>query len=59
VPEPEDVPGIVAEFVGQGIRPHPDREALARQLEAGPEAVAVAKVLRSRQKAMAKAVGSQ
>jgi len=59
VPEPEDVPGIVAEFVGQGISPHPDREALARQLEAGPEAVAVAKVLRSRQKAMAKAVGSQ
>ena len=59
VPEPADVPGIVAEFVGQGISPHPDREALAEQLEAGPEAVAVAKVLRSRQKAMAKAVGSQ
>jgi len=59
VPEPADVPGIVAEFVGQGISPHPDREALAQQLEAGPEAVAVAKVLRSRQKAMAKTVGSQ
>jgi hypothetical protein len=59
VPEPEDVPGIVAEFVGQGISPHPDREALSRQLEAGPDAVAVAKVLRSRQKAMAKAVGNQ
>jgi Domain of unknown function (DUF4192) len=59
VPEPEDVPGIVAEFVGQGISPHPDREAMARQLEAGPEAVAVTKVLRSLQKAWAKAVGSQ
>ena len=59
VPEPSDVPGIVAEFIGQGISPHPDREALARQVEAGPEAVAVAKVFRSRQKAMAKAVGSQ
>jgi Domain of unknown function (DUF4192) len=58
VPEPSDVPGIVAEFIGQGISPHPDREALAQQLEAGPEAVAVAKVLRSRQKAIAKAVGS-
>src|SRR5674476_1580794 len=59
VPEPADVPGIVAEFVGQGISPHPDREALARQLEPGSEAVAVAKVLRSRQKAIAKAVGNQ
>jgi len=59
VPEPADVPGIVAEFVGQGISPHPDREALAEQLEAGPEAVAVAKVLRSRQKALVKTVGSQ
>jgi hypothetical protein len=59
VPEPAEVPGIVAEFIGQGISPHRDREALARQLEVGPDAVAVAKVLRSRQKAMAKAVGSQ
>ena len=59
VPKPEDVPGIVAEFIGQGISPHRDRLALARQLEAGPEAVAVAKVLLSRQKVMAKAVGSQ
>jgi len=59
VPEPADVPGIVAEFIGQGISPHPDREALAQQLEPGPDAVAVAKVLRSRQKAMAKVVGNQ
>ncbi len=59
LPEPADVPGIVAEFVGQGISPHPDREALAEQLEVGPEAVAVAKVLRSRQKTIAKAVDSQ
>jgi hypothetical protein len=59
VPEPADVPGIVAEFIGQGISPHRNREALARQVEAGPESVAVVKVLRSRQKAMAKAVGGQ
>ena len=59
VPKPEDVPGIVAEFVGRGVSPHPDREALVRQLEAGPQAVAVAKVLRSRQKALAKDVDSQ
>jgi Domain of unknown function (DUF4192) len=57
VPEPSDVPGIVAEFIGQGISPHPDREALARQLEAGPDAATVAKVLRSRQKAKAKGTG--
>jgi Domain of unknown function (DUF4192) len=59
VPEPADVPGIVAEFVGQGISPHPDREALAQQLEPGPQAESVGKVLRSRQKAMAKTVGSR
>ena len=59
VPKPEDVPGIVAEFVGQGISPHRDRLALAEQLEAGPQAAFVAKVLRSRQKPMAKAVGRQ
>ena len=59
VPEPEDVAGIVVEFVGQGISPHPDRKALAQQLEAGRDAESVAKVLRSRQKAMAKAVGNQ
>ena len=59
VPEPSDVPGIVAEFIGQGVCPHPDREALARQLEAGPQAVAVARVLRCRQKAQAKAADSQ
>ena len=57
VPEPADVPGIVAEFIGQGISPHPDREALAKGLEAGPQAASVAKVLRSMQKAAAKTVG--
>ena len=46
-------------IIGQGISPHPDREALAQQLEPGPDAVAVAKVLRSRQKDIAKTVGSQ
>jgi Domain of unknown function (DUF4192) len=59
VSEPENVPGIVAEFVGQGISPHPNRESLARQLEAGPKAVAVAKMLRSRQQARAKALDGQ
>jgi hypothetical protein len=59
VPELSDVPGIVAEFIGQGISPHPDREALARQLDAGPESVAVVKVLRSMQKARAKAGDGQ
>jgi hypothetical protein len=58
VPEPADVPGVVAEFIGQGISPHRDRETLVKQLEAGREAVAVTKVLRSLQKARAKAVGS-
>ena len=58
VPEPADVPGSVAEFIGQGISPHRDREALVQQIEAGPQAVAVTKVLRSLQKARAKAVGS-
>jgi Domain of unknown function (DUF4192) len=56
VPEPLDVSGVVAEFIGQGISPHRDREALARQLEAGPDAAVVANVLRSRRKAKAKAV---
>jgi hypothetical protein len=50
VPEPEDVPGVVAEFIGQGVAPQPDRAALARQLEAGPQAAAVADVLRSVEK---------
>lgn len=59
VPKSEDVPGIVAEFIGQGISPHRDRESLAAQLEAGPQAAFVAKVLRSMQKAEAKAVDSQ
>ncbi len=59
MPEPADAPRIVAEFVGQGISPYPDRAALAQQLEPGPEAVLVAKVLRSQQKAMAKGAGSQ
>jgi len=55
VPEATDVSRVVAEFIGQGIAPHPDRQALAQQLEPGPQAVAVAEVLRSRQKARAKA----
>jgi hypothetical protein len=59
VPEPEDVPGVVAEFVGQGVSPHTDREALVKQLEAGPQALPVARVLRSLQKARAKAVDGQ
>ena len=55
VPEPEDVPGAISEFVGQRVSPHPDRESLARQVEPGPQAAAVAKVMRSRQSARSRA----
>jgi hypothetical protein len=55
VPEPADVPGVVSEFVGQGVAPHPDRESLARQVEPGPQAAAVSRVLRSRQRARSRA----
>ena len=51
VPEPADVSGVVAEFVGQGVSPHPDRESLARQVEPGPQAAAVASLIRSKQEA--------
>jgi len=51
VPEPADVPGVISEFVGQGVSPHPDRESLARQVEAGPQAAAFASFMRSRQEA--------
>jgi hypothetical protein len=47
VPEPADVPGVIAEFVGRGVAPHCDRESLARQVEAGHQAAAVATVIRS------------
>jgi hypothetical protein len=55
VPEPADVPGVISEFVGQGVSPHPDRESLARQVEPGPQAAEVAKVIRSRQRARSRA----
>ena len=51
MPEPADVPGVISEFVGQGVSPHPDRESLARQVEPGPQAAAVAEALRSLEKA--------
>ena len=51
VPEPADVSGVVAEFVGRGVSPHANRESLARQLERGPQAGAVATLMRSREKA--------
>jgi len=47
VPEPADVPGVISEFVGQGVSPHPDRESLARRVEPGPQAAAVAGLIRS------------
>jgi len=50
VPEPADVPGVISEFVGRGVAPHLDRESLARQVEAGPQAAAVANVIRSGEK---------
>jgi hypothetical protein len=55
VPEPADVPGVISEFVGQGVAPHPDRQSLARQVEPGPQAAAVSRVLRSRQRARSRA----
>jgi hypothetical protein len=55
VPEATDVSRVVAEFIGAGIAPHPDRQALARQLEPGPRAVVVAEVLRSLQRERSKA----
>jgi hypothetical protein len=55
VPEPEDVPGVVADFIGQGVAPHTDRDSLAKLLEAGPQAAAVADVLRTRPSASGKA----
>jgi hypothetical protein len=58
VPEPADVPGIISEFVGQGVSPHPDRESLARQVEPGPQAAAVAEVMRSRQRGRSRAGNS-
>jgi hypothetical protein len=58
VPEPADVPGVISEFVSQGVAPHPDRESLARQVEPGPQAAAVAEVMRSRQRARSRAGNS-
>jgi hypothetical protein len=55
VPEPADVPGVTSEFIGQGVSPHPDRESLARQVEPGPQAATVSRVLRSRQRARSRA----
>jgi len=49
VPEPADVPGVISEFVGRGVAPHHDRESLARQVEAGPQAAAVATMMRELQ----------
>ena len=50
VPEPADVSGVISEFVGRGVAPHRDRESLARQVEPGPQAAAVSKVIRSGEK---------
>jgi Domain of unknown function (DUF4192) len=49
VPEPADVSGVVSEFVGRGVAPHSDRESLAKQVEAGPQARAAAQLLNARQ----------
>ena len=55
VPEPADVPGVISEFVGQGVSPHPDRASLVRQVEPGPQAAAVSRVMRSLQKTRSRA----
>jgi len=49
VPEPAAVSSVISEFVGRGVSPHPDRESLARQVEPGPQAAAVASLMRSRE----------
>jgi Domain of unknown function (DUF4192) len=51
VPEPADVSGVISEFVGQGVSPHPNRDSMARQVEAGPQAAAVAGLIRSKREA--------
>jgi hypothetical protein len=51
VAEPEDVSGVVAEFVGWGVAPYLDRKSLAREVEAGAKATAVATVIRSGEEA--------
>jgi hypothetical protein len=45
--EAADVSGVTAEFVGRGVAPHPDREALAAQLEPSPQAEDVDALVRS------------
>jgi hypothetical protein len=45
VPEPADLAAIAAEYVGHEVRPLPDRQALARQLDPGPLAHRVAELL--------------
>lgn len=40
VPAPAEVPELASEFIGHELSPHADRNALAAQLEAGPESVA-------------------
>ena len=49
MPEPADVSGVISEFVGRGVSPHSDRASLAREVEPGPQAAAVGKVMRSLQ----------
>ena len=51
VPEPAEVSGVISEFVGRGVSPHPDRKSLARQVEPGPQAAAVARLIRSGERA--------
>jgi hypothetical protein len=39
VPVPAEVPELASEFVGHELSPHPDRNAVVAQLEAGPEPI--------------------
>ena len=51
MPKAADVSGVISEFVGRGVAPHRDRESLAKQVEPGPQAAAVASLIRSGGKA--------
>ncbi|MGO4599473.1 DUF4192 domain-containing protein [Terrabacter sp. 2RAF25] len=52
LPSPAQAAPVVAEFIGVGSAPLPDRQTLAAQLEPGPTADAVAELLRRGQDAM-------
>lgn len=59
LPSPAQVASVVAEFIGVGSAPLPDRKTLAAQLEPSPAADAVADLLRRGQAARSTLADSQ